>query len=90
MTVELHSDRLISHIKERNKMCVAATGKVIRVTDKIADVDFNGNTVRAHCGIIPVKEGDNVLVHAGLIIQVIGEKDVEEMKKLFDELEELK
>ena len=71
-------------------MCVASAGKVISVKDNIAKVDFNGNTVNAHAGIIPVKPGDNVLVHAGLIIQVIGEKDAKELKKLFDELEELK
>lgn len=71
-------------------MCVAATGKVISVENNIAVVDFSGNTVKAHAGIIPVKPGDNVLVHAGLIIQVIGKKDAEEMEKLFKELEELK
>lgn len=71
-------------------MCVASAGKVISVNNNTAKVDFNGNTVNAHAGIIHVKPGDNVLVHAGLIIQVIGEKDAEELKKLFDELEEIK
>lgn len=71
-------------------MCVAASGKVIKIKDNIAEVDFNGNIVRAHTGIIDVKPGDNVLVHAGLVIQVLSNKDAKEMEKLFKELEEMK
>ncbi len=70
-------------------MCVAATGKVVKIDNEIAEVDFNGNIVRAHTGIIDVKVGDNVLVHAGLIIQVMSKKDADEMRKLFEELEEI-
>ena len=70
-------------------MCVAATGKVVRIDKEIAEVDFNGNIVRAHTGIIDVKPGDDVLVHAGLVIQVMNKKDAEEMRKLFEELEEI-
>ena len=70
-------------------MCVAATGKVVKIDKEIAEVDFNGNIVRAHTGIIDVKVGDDVLVHAGLIIQVMNKKDAEEMRKLFEELEEI-
>ena len=70
-------------------MCVAATGKVVKTDKEIAEVDFNGNIVRAHTGIIDVKVGDDVLVHAGLIIQVLSKKDADEMRKLFEELEEI-
>lgn len=69
-------------------MCVAATGKVVKLDKEIAEVDFNGNIVRAHTGIIDVKVGDDVLVHAGMIIQVMSKKDADEMRKLFEELEE--
>lgn len=70
-------------------MCVAATGKVVKIDNEIAEVDFNGNIVRAHTGIIDVKVGDDVLVHAGLIIQVMSKKDADEMRRLFEELEEI-
>ena len=70
-------------------MCVAATGKVVKIDNEIAEGDFNGNIVRAHTGIIDVKVGDDVLVHAGLIIQVMSKKDADEMRKLFEELEEI-
>ena len=70
-------------------MCVAATGKVVKIDNEVAEVNFNGNIVRAHTGIIDVKPGDDVLVHAGLIIQVMSKKDAEEMRKLFEELEEI-
>ena len=70
-------------------MCVATTGKVVKLDKEIAEVDFNGNIVRAHTGIINVKIGDDVLVHAGMIIQVMSKKDADEMRKLFEELEEI-
>lgn len=71
-------------------MCVAAAGKVVSVENNVAVVDFGGNKVRAHAGIIPVKPGDSVLVHAGLIIQILSEKDASEMERLFEELEAIK
>lgn len=70
-------------------MCVAAPGKVIEVKDNVAKIDYNGNRVNAHTGIIDVKPGDYVLVHAGLIIQVVAEDEAKWLIDLFNELEEL-
>lgn len=69
-------------------MCVAYPGKVISIDGNIAEVDFSGNKVRAHTGIIDVKTGDYVLVHAGLVIQVMKPKEAEDMIDLFSELGE--
>ncbi len=69
-------------------MCVAYPGKVISIDGNIAEVDFAGNKVKAHTGIIDVKIGDYVLVHAGLVIQVMKPKEAEDMIDLFSELGE--
>lgn len=69
-------------------MCVAAPGTVIAIEDSIAKVDYEGNIVNAHTGIIDVKVGDRVLVHAGMILQILSVSEAEEMELLFRELEE--
>lgn len=70
-------------------MCVAAPGLVKSLKNNIAKIDYNGNIVEANAGIVSVKPGDHVLVHAGLIIQKISETEAKEMEELFHELEEL-
>ena len=63
-------------------MCVALPGKVIEIKDRDAVVDFNGNQVAARAGLVDVKVGDYVLVHAGCVIQKVTQQDMEEMKTL--------
>ena len=63
-------------------MCVAIPGKVIELKDRDAVVDFNGNQVTARAGLVDVKVGDYVLVHAGCVIQKVTQQDMEEMKNL--------
>ena len=63
-------------------MCVALPGTVIELKDRDAIVDFSGNQVTARAGLVDVKIGDYVLVHAGCVIQKVTQQDMEEMKKL--------
>lgn len=70
-------------------MCVAAPGKVTQINSDTAVIDYNGNKVNASKGIVDVKIGDYVLVHAGLIIQVLPEDEARNMLELFEELGEL-
>ncbi len=70
-------------------MCVASPGIVKNIKDNIAEVDYNGNIVKAHTGVVDVSPGDYVLVHAGMILQKIKQKEAEDMLSLFRELEEL-
>ncbi len=70
-------------------MCVAAPGKIIEIKGDTAIVEYNSNKVNANKGIVDVKVGDYVLVHAGLIIQVISEDEAEAMADIFSELENL-
>lgn len=70
-------------------MCVAAPGKVIEINNDTATIDYNGNKVNANKGIVDVNIGDWVLVHAGLIIQVLPEDEAQNMIDIFNELGEL-
>jgi len=55
-------------------MCVAYPGKVLEIEDKTAEVDFNGNIVSVKIGLVDVKVGDYVLVHAGMALEAMDEK----------------
>ena len=62
-------------------MCVAQLGKVIEPGEKTAKVDFDGIALEVRSGLVDVKPGDNVLVHAGIIIQKLSEKEAAEMRE---------
>ena len=70
-------------------MCVAIPGKVIELNGTKAKVDFSGNIVNAEAGLVKVKVGDRVLVHAGCIIQTMDDSMADEMEKLFKEIEDI-
>lgn len=63
-------------------MCVALPGKVIEIKGRDAVVDFNGNQVTARAGLVDVKTGDYVLVHAGCVIQKVTQQDMEDLENL--------
>lgn len=65
-------------------MCVAIPGKVISIEDGKAVVDFSGNQVRAYVGLVNVKIGDYVLVHAGCVIQTMKQQEAEELTELMN------
>jgi len=68
-------------------MCVAAPGKVLEINGTKALVDFSGNIVETQAGLVKVKVGDNVLVHAGCVIQVLSDFDRDMLLEIMDELE---
>lgn len=65
-------------------MCVAIPGKVLSIEDGKAVVDFSGNQVKAYVGLVNVKAGDYVLVHAGCIIQTMKQQEAEELTELMN------
>ena len=73
--------------KDGSRMCVALPGVVTEIKDKTAVVDFSGNKVKAAAGLLPVKEGDRVLVHAGCILQIVSQSEAEELEELLRELD---
>ncbi len=70
-------------------MCVAMPGRVISIEGTKAVVDFSGNTVEAQAGLVNIKPGDYVLVHAGCILQVLSQEESDMLTELFEELEAL-
>ena len=70
-------------------MCVASPGKIIEINGDTAVVDYSGNKTSAALGIVDAKIGDWVLVHAGLVIQVIPDDEAQYMRELFNDLEQL-
>lgn len=70
-------------------MCVAAPGRIIEIDGNTAKIDYSSNITTVNKGIVECKVGDWVLVHAGLIIQVLPENEAEYMVDLFKDLEEL-
>ena len=70
-------------------MCVALPGIIEKIEDNIASVNFSGNVVRAHTGVVDVKVGDFVLVHAGLVIQKLDREEAENMRELFEMIKEI-
>ena len=65
-------------------MCVAIPGKVLSIKDGKATIDFSGNQVQAYAGLVDVKVGDYVLVHAGCVIQTMKQQDAEEILELMN------
>ena len=55
----------------------------------MATVDFSGNTIQAQAGLVQVKPGDYVLVHAGIILQVLTQTDHDAIVELLEEMEQL-
>ena len=70
-------------------MCVALPGRVVELNGTKATVDFSGNTVEAEAGLVEVKIGDRVLVHAGCIIQTMNDAEADELEDLFREIEDI-
>lgn len=70
-------------------MCVAAPGKVIEINGVNAKIEYSSNITTVNKGIVDCKVGDWVLVHAGLIIQVLPDDEAQYMTQLFNDLEEL-
>lgn len=70
-------------------MCIAAPGRIVEIKDDTAIIEYASNKINANIGIVDAKIGDWVLVHAGLVIQVLPEDEAKAMLELFSELEDL-
>jgi hydrogenase expression/formation protein HypC len=69
-------------------MCIAMPGKVLSIANGRARVDFYGNVVEADMRLVDAKEGDYVLIHAGIAIEVMKKTQAEELSALFRDIEE--
>ena len=70
-------------------MCVAYPGEVKSIEGRKAKVDFNGNLIDVNIGIVDVKVGEYVLVHAGMAIESMTKEKAQEILEIFLEIEEM-
>ena len=68
-------------------MCVAVPGEVVGINKTKATVNFSGNLIEVEAGLVKVKIGNYVLVHAGCVIQIISEFDKDMLLELISEIE---
>lgn len=68
-------------------MCVALPGQVVELREKTAVVDFSGSRVEAQRGLVKVRVGDYVLIHAGCILQTVAQSEAQELEEIFREVE---
>lgn len=68
-------------------MCLAIPGKVLKIDEQVATVDFGGARRDVRLDLLEnVRKDDYVLVHAGYAIQVIDETDAKEILRFWEEV----
>ncbi len=68
-------------------MCLAIPGRVVEVKGQQALVDFGGVKRTVYLTLLPreVKPGDYVMVHTGFAIEVVDQREAEEVWQLLKE-----
>lgn len=67
-------------------MCVAVPLKVARVEGEWAFLSAGSGEIKARTDLVPVREGDYALLHAGFIIEKIDPEEAEKTLRLFKEI----
>jgi len=67
-------------------MCLAVPARVLEVRGSRAKVDFGGTVREVDVTVVDVRPGQYVLVHAGFAIQVLDEREAEEIIRAWEEL----
>jgi len=65
-------------------MCLAIPGKVLKIDEKVAVVDFGGVRRNVQLDLLEdVHEGDYVIVHVGYAIQILDRREAEKTIRLW-------
>ena len=68
-------------------MCLAVPGRIKKIEDGYADIDYGGLCKRASLRLVSqAKVDDYVLVHAGFVIQILEQSAGEELERLITEM----
>ena len=62
-------------------MCLAIPGKIIKIKNQLAIVDFQGVKKEINISIVDIKVGDYVMVHAGFAIEKMSVDYVEKLSE---------
>ena len=67
-------------------MCVAFMGRVTSLDGQTAVVDCKGAKIKARRDLVDVSVGDNVMVHAGYVMQRVSDADMQLLDELTQEI----
>ena len=70
-------------------MCVAVPGRIIEIHGDYAKVNIMNNITQVNIKLVTAKVGDYVLIHAGLVLEVLRKDVAEEILEMFSSLEEV-
>ena len=59
-------------------MCFTVPGKIIKIENNIATVDYNGLERKADLSMIKAKIGDYVIVNAGFAVEKVNNNKAED------------
>lgn len=65
---------------DKKDMCLAIPGKILRIKNQLATVDFNGIQKEVNISLVDIKVGEYVMVHAGFAIDKMDDNYVDELK----------
>jgi len=69
-----------------NSMCIGIPCRVIARVGELGTVEYCGNSREINFALVPqAGNGEWVLVHAGLALQLIGEDEAEQLLALLEE-----
>jgi len=67
-------------------MCLAVPGRIVKIQDGYAEIDYGGLSKQASIRLYPeAKVNDYVLVHAGFVIQVLDPEAGPELERIITE-----
>ncbi len=66
-------------------MCLAIPGKIEKIENEKAVINYDGIKKEANISLIKCKVGDYVLIHAGFAIETIDEEKAKGMYNLLHE-----
>ena len=68
-------------------MCLAVSGRILKIEDTLAKVDFGHGTVRdVDISLVDVMVDQYVLVHTSYAIQILDEKDAKASLDLWEDI----
>ncbi len=67
-------------------MCLAIPGKIIKINENSATVDYEGVLRKVDLSMIKAEVGDYVVANAGFAIKKVPRKEALEAIKLFQEI----
>ena len=71
-------------------MCVGLSARVVSIEDGTALIDASGAKRKVSADLIDdLEPGDYVMVHAGVAIAKITDKDADESRKIMESLDEI-